>query len=201
MTHICVSKLTIIGRRQAIIWTSAGILLIGPSGTNSSEIVIAIYTFSFKQKYFKMSSVKWRPSCLGLNELIWQPSVKATVNRNRINTHIHQDCADLQINADELVRKLCKNKLYYGILLYGRWQALMIYHDLWNDVPFLDILERIVLLRNSSIRKSMDRVNDIIMIWNICLLHHRCWTCIMGISRIKSLVSLVTDFSNKLFQV
>ena len=42
VTHICVSKLTSIGsdngllpgRRQAIIWTNAGILLIGPLGTN-----------------------------------------------------------------------------------------------------------------------------------------------------------------------
>ena len=41
VTHICVGKLTIIGsdnglspgRRQAIIWTYAGILLIGPLGT------------------------------------------------------------------------------------------------------------------------------------------------------------------------
>ena len=46
VTHICVGKLTIIGsdnglspeRRQAIIWTNAGILLIRPLGTNSSEI-------------------------------------------------------------------------------------------------------------------------------------------------------------------
>ena len=53
MTHICVSKLTIIGsdnglspgRRQAIIWTNAGILFI------------------------RTSSGKWRPFCLGLNEL------------------------------------------------------------------------------------------------------------------------------------
>ena len=56
MTHICVSKLTIIGsdnglspeRRQAIIWTSVGILLIGPLGTNFSEILIKIQTFSLK---------------------------------------------------------------------------------------------------------------------------------------------------------
>ena len=46
MTHICVGNLTIIGsdnglspgRRQAIIWPNAGILLIGPLGTNFSEI-------------------------------------------------------------------------------------------------------------------------------------------------------------------
>ena len=47
---MCVSKLTIIGpdndlspdRRQAIIWTNAGILLIGPLATNLSEILIEI---------------------------------------------------------------------------------------------------------------------------------------------------------------
>ena len=75
MTHICVSNITIIGsdnslspdRRQAIILTNAGILLIGPLGTNSSEILIEIQTFSFKKMRLKMSSVKWRPFCLGLN--------------------------------------------------------------------------------------------------------------------------------------
>ena len=48
VTYICVSKLAIIGsdnglspdRRQAIIGTKAGILLIGPLGTNFSEILI-----------------------------------------------------------------------------------------------------------------------------------------------------------------
>ena len=77
VTHICVSKLTIIGsdnglspgRRQAIIWTNAGILLIGPLGTNFSEILIEIHTFSFKKIDWKMWSGKWRPSCLGLNVL------------------------------------------------------------------------------------------------------------------------------------
>ena len=56
VTHIYVSKLTSIGsdrglslgRRQAIIWTNVGIFLIGPLGTNCGEILIKIYTFSFK---------------------------------------------------------------------------------------------------------------------------------------------------------
>ena len=81
VTHICVGKLTIIGsdngmspeRRQAIIWTNVGILLIGPLGTNFSEILIGIQTFSFKKMHLKMSSAKWRPLCLGLNELINLP--------------------------------------------------------------------------------------------------------------------------------
>ena len=78
VTHICVSKLTIIGsdnglspgRRQAIIWTNAGILLIGPLRTNFSEIFIEMHTFSFKNMWLKMSSAKWQPFCLGLNVLI-----------------------------------------------------------------------------------------------------------------------------------
>ena len=78
VTHICVSKVTIIGsdnglspgRRQAIIWTNAGIFLIGPLGTNFSEILIRIQTFSFKKMHWKMSFAKRRPFSLGLNVLI-----------------------------------------------------------------------------------------------------------------------------------
>ena len=74
VTHICVGKLIIIGsdnglspgRRQAIIWTSAGIWLMGPLGTNISEILIKIHIFSFKKFHLKLSSAKWRPFCLGL---------------------------------------------------------------------------------------------------------------------------------------
>ena len=77
VTHICVSKLTSIAsdnglspdRRQAIIWTNAGILLIGPLGTNFSEISIEILTFSFKKMRLKVSSAKRRPFCRGLNVL------------------------------------------------------------------------------------------------------------------------------------
>ena len=77
VTHICVGNLTITGpdnvlspgRRQAIIWTNAGILLIGPWGTHFSEISIGIQTFSFKKMHLKMSSAKWPPFCLGHNVL------------------------------------------------------------------------------------------------------------------------------------
>ena len=78
VTHICVGNLNIIGsdnglspsRRQATIWNNGGILLIGPIGTNFNEILIEIQTFSFKKKYLKVASAKWRPFCLGINELI-----------------------------------------------------------------------------------------------------------------------------------
>ena len=78
VTRICVSDLTSIGsdnglspgRRQAIIRTNAGILLIRPLGTNFSEFVVEILIFSFKKVCLKESSAKRRPFCLGLNELI-----------------------------------------------------------------------------------------------------------------------------------
>ena len=77
MTHICVGKLTIIGsdnglspgRRQAIIWTNAGLLLIRHLGTNFSEILIEIQNFPFTKMHLKISSAQWRPFCLGLSVL------------------------------------------------------------------------------------------------------------------------------------
>ena len=69
VTHICVSK-TSPGRRQAIIWTNAGILLNGTLGANFSEISFRYHSFSSKKIHLKKSSWKWRLSCLGLNVLI-----------------------------------------------------------------------------------------------------------------------------------
>ena len=77
MTHICIGKLTTIGsdnglspgRRQAIIWTNAGILSIRTLETNFSEILSEIHAFSFKKMHLKMSSGKRRPFGLGLNVL------------------------------------------------------------------------------------------------------------------------------------
>ena len=95
VTYICVGNLTIIGpdnglspgRRQAIIWTNAWILLIGPWGTNFSEILICIQTFSFKKMHLKMSSAKWRPFCLGLNVLnyLWPWNWQPRLNDNMLS--------------------------------------------------------------------------------------------------------------------
>ena len=77
VTHICVSKLTIIGsdndlspgRRQAIIWTNAGILLIPTLRTNFSEILGEIHSFSFSKMHLKKLPAKWRLFGLDLSEL------------------------------------------------------------------------------------------------------------------------------------
>ena len=77
VTHICVSKVTIIGsdsglspgRCQAIIWTNAGILLIRTLGASFNEMLSELIWFSFKKMGLKTSSAKWRQFCLGLNVL------------------------------------------------------------------------------------------------------------------------------------
>ena len=94
VTHICITKLTIIGLdnglspcwRQAIVWTNAGVLLIGSIGANFSEIVIEI---------LKVSSAKWRPFCLGLNGLMLQQHlIWAKVwNNNRPFEHYYSHLA------------------------------------------------------------------------------------------------------------
>ena len=61
VTHICVGNLAIIGsdnclspgRRHAIIWTDAGILLIGPSETDFNEILIKIIHFHSRKFIWK----------------------------------------------------------------------------------------------------------------------------------------------------
>ena len=77
MMHICIGNLTIIGSdnglspgcHQAIIWTSAGILLIKPLGMSFSKILLEIITFSFKKLHLKVLPAKQQPYCLSLNVL------------------------------------------------------------------------------------------------------------------------------------
>ena len=80
VTHICVSKLTIMGSDSSLSpglpapshylnqwWNIVNWTLI--KSTNFSEILIVIYTSTFKKLQFTMSSGKWRPFCLVLNVL------------------------------------------------------------------------------------------------------------------------------------
>ena len=77
MTHVCSCKLNIVGSdkglvpgwHQAIIWTYAEIFFIGLLGTNFSENLIKVHTFSLKKMHLKTSQGKCWPFWLGLNML------------------------------------------------------------------------------------------------------------------------------------
>ena len=78
VTHMCGSKLTIIGSdkgllpgwRQAIIWTNTRILLVGPLGTNFSEILNDIDTLLLRKMHLK--KVVWKMATI----LSWPQYVK-----------------------------------------------------------------------------------------------------------------------------
>ena len=77
VTHICVDNLTIIasdndsslGRRQVIIWTNAGILLIRTLGTNFNDNSIDTHAFSFEKMQLNDRQRNGGNFCRGLNAL------------------------------------------------------------------------------------------------------------------------------------
>ena len=100
MTHICVGRRTITGsdnglspgQRQAIIWTNAGILWIGPLETNFSEMLREIKTFSLKKIRLKISA-KCCPFRLGLN-VRWLTQA--------FNQYLSRDCTiELVVNLND----------------------------------------------------------------------------------------------------
>ena len=101
MTHIYVGKLTITtssdsglspGRHQAIIWTYAGILLIGPLGTNFSETLIEIQTFSLKKICLKMHLQNVH--CVIISSYICKCHIINQYNVNFLSsyTYLHTTC-------------------------------------------------------------------------------------------------------------
>ena len=84
VTHICIGTNTNIGsdnglspgRRQAIIWTNARLLLIEPLGTNFSEILIKIHTFSFKKMHLKMSGNGGHFVSVSMCYMLWTMEVR-----------------------------------------------------------------------------------------------------------------------------
>ena len=129
--HICVGKLTIIGSdnvlslglAQTIIQNNARILLIVPLGTNFREILIRIQTFSFK----KMSSVKWRPFCLGLCDCDAHCSVVCWLLVN-----MHMEIIDLLIYINQFECSCCQ----YHDIRKGSTNILYFYLDINKDISW-----------------------------------------------------------------
>ena len=108
--HVRVSKLTTIvsdngllpALCQANIWTNAGILLTGPLGTNFSEILIEIYTFSVKKMH--LMAILSRPQCVkDTNALLkghWVNTISLEGNFN-LNSKLLQYAGTLS-KLDEL---------------------------------------------------------------------------------------------------
>ena len=137
VTHICISKLTIIGSdngllpgwRQAIIRTNAGILLIGPLGTNFSEILIQILTFSFTKMRLKVLSAKWRPFCPGLNVLTQQLEIHEAIAESPGHQY-----PQLWLNCHRIQPVLYKTNQFCTKLLDLQWTTSGNEITFWNKM-------------------------------------------------------------------
>ena len=125
MTHICISKLTIIGsdnglapgRRQAFIWTNAGILLIGPLAPKFNEIsnqnsYIWVQENPFENAVWKMTAIFSRPPCV-------KPQWVKVVADSLMGVPMHEVLLDRQLSADTWKKDL-GNEMYELFWLFSK---------------------------------------------------------------------------------
>ena len=157
MTHICVIKLTAIGsdnglspeRRQAIIWTNAGILLIGPWGTNFNDILIKIHTFSFKKMPLKTLFAKRWPFCLGLNVLklvvvLWIELWFRVVITPAPLPYRHDTNSLSAVENETAITLVCQLLPIYPLCTTSNWQTL-----LWAPISTQGQRETVIMCRCS----------------------------------------------------
>ena len=127
VTHTCISKLIINVsnnglapcRRQAIIWTKAGILSIGPLETNFSETLIDICIFLFNKMHLKLSSGNCPPFWLVLKHHI-SPGVTIQHNIPSVQ-YRHPRILNLIPNSSDAVVYMMH---YIKQILFGEIQIM-----------------------------------------------------------------------------
>ena len=142
VTHICVGNLTIMGsdnglspcRHQAIICTNAGLLLIGPSGTKFSEILIEIHTFSFRKIYLK--NVLWTIASILSRSQCYGTGITIPIMDTRLTCHK----VTWRIGSLLSVRSICR-----GHILYTTPNRCLI---AWSPLTTMFALENNVLMRS-----------------------------------------------------
>ena len=147
VTHISVSKLTTIGsdnglspgRRQTIIWTNAGILLVWSLGTNFSEILIGIQTFSFKKNALedvvcKTAAILSQPQCV-------KQLMNYTVSQGRYQLKgLVQDCSIYIASALEILLSFQYTvHLQYKDKTVSQCLTLNIFKDCHLDYMYLNL--------------------------------------------------------------
>ena len=162
MTHICVSKIISIGshnglspgRRQAIIWTNAGISLIWPLGTNFSEILIGIHTFTFKKMHLKL--------CLENGSHFVSASMCQPVAWWCHMDGLVQDCSNSIANALELLQSCTKPSMWCP----SPWSAVVKAHC---------VLDGTMSITPTNVDKMTNYTFKDILQWNMKHNTFFCW--------------------------
>ena len=154
----CVSKLNIIGsdngllpgRRQAIIWFNAGILIIRTLGTNCSEFLSEIHKFSLKKMHLKVSSGKRRASCLGFNVLTQIRGGDQALNF--LNCVARNHGATSYETISTLIYRNNSQNTFFSYLEYSL-VVILTYLSLYTMAAILagDVFKRIFLKENDKI--------------------------------------------------
>ena len=116
MMHICISNLAIIcsdnglspGRLQAISWTNAGILLIGPLGANVSEIWIQTVVC-------EMAAILSRPQCVKTSLYGFVITTHSGFNNSKKQAKLEQlECLRSEIPpaAPWFIGRTCRQPVY-----------------------------------------------------------------------------------------
>ena len=162
---MCVNELTITGsdigltpgRRQAIIWRNVGIGLIGPVGTNFSEILIDIKTFSF---------------CLGINILnVLMPLLAYLQGKGVFLMTSHW----LKHNEISRLFALCSVLLWFGVSRYP------ITFRVNPSQPGLQVTKQKSMLNSMLVNK--DFLTWLLIGWRLCCQPIRCqvWKSLLTI--------------------
>ena len=107
-------------RRQAIIWTSAGILLLGHSRTNFNDMFFEIQALTLKEIYLKISSAKLRPFCVGISLLSARfDSFRERVQGTPLNICTHTTTLHLIYNMLFIHKIRCWHHAWPGIWRNG----------------------------------------------------------------------------------
>ena len=106
---------------------------IGPLGTNFSKILIEVQIFSFKKMNLKMSSVKWRPFCPGLNVLTWLPAALTCKTIFNITTHF--------CNEDHQYSSLTFQKIKQGYAWEGGFET-GVHNNLYRSINTLRLRQK-----------------------------------------------------------
>ena len=144
VTHTCVSKLTIgsdnglpPGRRQAIIWTNAGILLVGITRNKLRWNFNRSPCIFIHKNPFENVVWKWWPFCLGLNVLTLQGSpnlVIITIIVRRAGLLWSQQ--DFEWRWSVPLFK-CLTVLEFSFILFDLCLLITFFNFIMNYVPFV----------------------------------------------------------------
>ena len=131
---------TVIGWQNGVLpgWANAWILLMEHLGTNHSEIIMEIHTFSFKKMHLKIPSWKCRPFCLGLNVITFCFTVIYFI-------------ANLTFGFNDSVLLACQNPVGWQTVIRGTPTPLFMAINIHNKTVFLKNLHGNLALQAISI--------------------------------------------------